>query len=123
VAVVAIDRGASRSLERVEVHRTRAGLANLRALAHFRAGDAAGAEAAWAEAVREDGTFGDAAYNLACLHALGGDLDLAGRELRIALSIDPQRYRWLARGDPDLAALRRDPEIRAELGLPPVQGR
>lgn len=115
--IVAIDRGARRSLEVIDERRAKAALLNVAALDAFGSNDHALAEALWQNALSIDASFGDAIYNLACLHAVRGDVALAIRELQLALSIDPRRYRRLARSDPDLAAVRRDPEIARRLGI------
>lgn len=114
--VVAIDLPGFRSLEVVDLRRTRAALETQAGLEAFVAGDRHGAARRWQRAVEIDPRFGDAIYNLACLHATGGELALAKQELELALAIDPRRYRRLARTDPDLALLRRDPEIRRWIG-------
>jgi tetratricopeptide (TPR) repeat protein len=116
--VVEVLTESTKSLELVDLRSTRAALVNAAALEAFSSGDHAKAELLWQEAIEEDGRFGDAIYNLACLHTLAGDLARAARELELALSIDPRRYRRLARTDPDLRALRTDPEVRAKIGLP-----
>lgn len=61
--------------------------------------------------------LGEPYYDLACLHALLGDLDRAAAELRLALSIDAGRYGRLAKKDPDLDGLRAEPELWASLLL------
>jgi quercetin dioxygenase-like cupin family protein len=47
-------------------------------------------------------------YNLACLHAVEGQLDSALAELRSAIEVEPEAADW-ARGDDELEALRDDP--------------
>lgn len=61
--------------------------------------------------------LGEPYYDLACLHALLGDLDRAAAELRLALSIDAGRFGRLAKKDPDLDGLRAEPELWASLLL------
>ncbi|MBK6690517.1 MAG: hypothetical protein IPG45_38975 [Deltaproteobacteria bacterium] len=61
--------------------------------------------------------LGEPYYDLACLHALLGDLDRAAAELRLALAIDAGRFGRLAKKDPDLDGLRAEPELWASLLL------
>jgi tetratricopeptide (TPR) repeat protein len=51
-------------------------------------------------------------YNLACSHAINGELDQAMAALEKALTLGYRDFNWLAR-DPDLLALRQHPLYRA----------
>jgi tetratricopeptide (TPR) repeat protein len=95
---------ASRRLDAAELD---AGMTNRAALAAYGLGCKTLARALWEEALSIDGRYGDAAYNLACISALAGDLIGAQAWLDLALRIDPQRYQRLMKFDPDLEALRR----------------
>lgn len=102
-----LELGGRRSIEALDAAELDAGMMNRAALAAYGLGCAAVARALWEEALTIDAGFGDAAYNLACVSALSGDLPGAEAWLDLALAIDPQRYRRLMKFDPDLEALRR----------------
>lgn len=116
--VAVLQTRAGQSLEVLDLAFARAQLVNLRALAAYRAGRHDDAAALWESAMALDPSFGDPAYNLACVHARAGDERRAKDELRLAIAIDPVRYRRLAADDADLASVREDEEIRTLLGLP-----
>ncbi len=59
-----------------------------------------------------DEVRGLALYNLACLHALGGENERAIELLEQALPLYPRLYEW-SRKDPDLASLHDDPQFQA----------
>lgn len=119
-AVATIDRDGVRSLYVVDMGRAQAMRLNAEALAAYGAGDLIRAASRWEAAHAADPRFGDAIYNLACVHARRGDLERAGHELAVALAIDPLRYRRLARRDADLEGLRASTAGRRQLGLPSV---
>lgn len=96
-----------RSIEALDAAELDAGMMNRAALAAYGLGCKTLARALWEEALSIDGRYGDAAYNLACISALAGDLIGAQAWLDLALRIDPQRYQRLMKFDPDLEALRR----------------
>jgi hypothetical protein len=50
-------------------------------------------------------------YNLACSHALNGDVARAAKALEKALALGYRDFKWLAK-DPDLRRLRKDPRYR-----------
>jgi hypothetical protein len=102
----------------IDVRRAKATLLDQRAIEAYAAGDPSRAASLLERAVEVDPSAGNAIYNLACMHALLGDVHRAADELRIALSIDAGRYRLLAKNDPDLAAVRELPAIKAILGVP-----
>lgn len=102
-----LELGGRRSIEALDAAELDAGMMNRAALAAYGQGCGAVARALWEEALSIDASFGDAAYNLACVSALSGDLPAAQAWLDLALGIDPQRYRRLMKFDPDLEALRR----------------
>jgi|GEM_PF-6725805 len=54
--------------------------------------------------------FGQAHYNVGCMHALLGNRVQAVASVRRAIALDPS-YRNVARRDPDLASVRDDPEL------------
>jgi hypothetical protein len=56
-------------------------------------------------------------YDLACMHALAGNVDAALTELREAIGLDPRARRWAAE-DEDLAGLRGNPDYEALLENP-----
>jgi hypothetical protein len=114
-AVLSIIHRGVESAYVVDVLRARAMLLNAEALDAHESGEEAVAAALLEQAVAVDPRFGDAIYNLACVHALLGDSTRAVEELRIALALDPVRYRRLARVDPDLLRIRAHPEICALL--------
>lgn len=89
-----------------DVEETAAALYNALALEAHASGDRARAIALLERAVASNPRAADAIYNLACLHALAGDVDRAADELAIALQLDPARYRRLANKDPDLAGVK-----------------
>lgn len=120
-AIVAIDRGARRSLEVVDLARARAQLEAIVASRAYARGDLDAAIHHWQAALAADATYGDAAYDLACAHARGGNLDLAERELALAVALDGPRYRLLGRLDPDLAPLRIRPSIKQLLAVPKTE--
>jgi hypothetical protein len=109
--VVATRRLGATSLHVVEPAVAHARLELRRGLARWTAGDRHGAALAWERALSRDPATADALYDLACAHAVGGDLARAADELRLVVSIDPVRYRRLARSDPDLETLLQDPEL------------
>lgn len=59
--------------------------------------------------------FGQAHYNVGCMHALLGNHKEAVAATVRALTLEP-KYRKLARKDPDLASVRDDPELLRVLG-------
>lgn len=59
--------------------------------------------------------FGQAHYNVGCMHALLGNHKEAVTATSKALTLEP-KYRKLARKDPDLASVRDDPELARLLG-------
>jgi len=61
--------------------------------------------------------FGQAHYNVGCMHALLGNRQQAVAAVTKALSLNPE-YRKIARRDPDLESVRDDPEIVRVLGEP-----
>jgi hypothetical protein len=61
--------------------------------------------------------FGQAHYNVGCMHALLGNHKEAVTAITRSLSLEPS-YRKLARKDPDLASVRDDPELARVLGEP-----
>jgi Flp pilus assembly protein TadD len=70
----------------------------------------ADAEKWYRRALAVDPDFGDAYYNLACLHAIGGRKDTALRLLELAVKNGYTTDASLDR-DPDLASLRGDPRF------------
>ena len=54
-------------------------------------------------------------YNLACVHALAGDEEEALGHLALAVALRPERYRAMAREDPDLASCRGSPAFEEAL--------
>lgn len=105
--ILELDLAGHRSIEALDAAELDAGMTNRAALAAYGLGCKTLAKALWEEALSIDGRFGDAAYNLACVSALAGDLPGARAWLDLALGIDPQRYQRLMKFDPDLEALRR----------------
>ncbi|MEO0813778.1 MAG: hypothetical protein AAFY60_13005, partial [Myxococcota bacterium] len=77
----------------------------------FRAGDVREASKRWRDALKRYGNHGTSRYNLACAEARMGDEREALRHLRLAISLDPYRYKALAKIDSDLDGLRRNPEF------------
>lgn len=121
-AVVSLRIGGRPGLHVIDVRRAHAALLVRAGLdAHF-AGDAPTARARLEAAIEADPRSGDAMYDLACLDALAGADDVALERLRVALSIDPVRYRRLAREDPDLARIVSRPEICPVLSTCPRGG-
>jgi tetratricopeptide (TPR) repeat protein len=59
--------------------------------------------------------FGQAHYNVGCMHALLGNHQQAVASVTKALTLNPE-YRKLARRDPDLESVRDDPELARMLG-------
>ncbi len=118
-AVATVTRSGVMSLHVLDLARARAVAHNANALEAWRQGHRGRAAAAWEAAWAADPSFGDAPYNLACIHTLAGDFDRAEAELALALAIDPRRFVSLARTDRDLAALRQLPEVRRQLRLRP----
>lgn len=118
-ALVATRRLGATSLHVVDLAAAHARLELRRGLARWTAGDRHGATLAWERALARDPATADALYDLACAHAVGGDLERAADELRLVVSIDPVRYRRLARSDPDLEALLEDPELRRLVSASP----
>jgi hypothetical protein len=53
---------------------------------------------------------------LACVSALAGDEKKALEHLAVAILLKPERYREMAREDPDLASYRDLPAFEAALG-------
>jgi tetratricopeptide (TPR) repeat protein len=104
------------SLHVLDAAAARSALLNKAALDFYAQGDRAQAAMLLERAVEADPRAGDAIYNLACVHALMGDLERAADELAIAVAIQPSRYRRLAKKDPDLAPLRNLPSIQVILG-------
>jgi hypothetical protein len=115
--VIAYGHGGRRGLELVSLRRVRAALHNLAALELYARRELDAAAEELERAVIAMPEHGDAIYNLACIHALGGDLSRAKDELAHALEIDPARYRALARSDADLRVLRDDPDVAAWLRI------
>jgi tetratricopeptide (TPR) repeat protein len=70
--------------------------------------DYAGARSRLEKAVRLKPDYVDPCYNLACLFALTGQPEQAGRYLKRAVSLDPRAKLW-ALEDPDLTSLRSEP--------------
>ena len=54
--------------------------------------------------------FGQAHYNVGCMHALIGNHKQAVESVTKAIALDP-KYRKVARKDPDLATVRDDPQL------------
>jgi hypothetical protein len=92
--------------------------ANRKGVQTLRRKDLAGAVAQFDRALAADPFHVLAHYNRACARALGGDAAGAVADLRwLEDSADPAARLALAKGgaDPDLAALRRDPDVKAML--------
>lgn len=118
-AIIAVRDTRSASLEIVDLDEARVALDNVEAIRALRAGDTDRAAELLERAIRLDPSSGESIYNLACVHAVTGDLDRAEAELAIALALENRRFTALARKDPDLALLRERPSVRARIGLDP----
>jgi hypothetical protein len=116
----AILRLVSKHRERVHVvdlKAARAAIENRRALDAYERGELGAAAALLEGAVAADPRSGEAIYNLACMHALLGDVERAADELAIAVAISPEIYRRIAKTDPDLAAVRNLDRMQKVLGI------
>jgi tetratricopeptide (TPR) repeat protein len=102
-----IDLGGRRTIEALDLPKIEADLVNRAALAAYGLGCRDAAEALWQTALEREGSFGDAAYNLACAKAQRGMLEEARTWYELARRLDPTRYGRLYRSDPDLEPLRR----------------
>ncbi|MGE5509487.1 MAG: TPR end-of-group domain-containing protein, partial [Chitinophagales bacterium] len=85
------------------------------ALALWQQGGVAEARSALKELAGEYPDFASARYNLACLEAQAGRPAEALAALKEAIALE-DRYRSLARKDPDLARLANDPAFLAVVG-------
>lgn len=103
--IIELSMHAMRSVLIFDVADAAAALYNLRALDAHAKGDHRRAAELLERAVALNPRAADAIYNLACVHALAGDVARAADELAIAIQLDPARYRRLASRDPDLAAV------------------
>ena len=70
--------------------------------------------AAFEDALRRDGAYGLAYYNLACVHARAGRAAEAAGYLRRAVEIEPGARDW-ARTDGDFDTVRESPQFRRQL--------
>lgn len=75
----------------------------------------AAAKRTFEKAIRLSPDQVDPHYNLACLHAIKGELSLSLAHLRKAVSLDPSAKEW-ARRDTDLKNLRGVPEFESIVG-------
>ncbi|MFO0729362.1 MAG: tetratricopeptide repeat protein [Myxococcota bacterium] len=105
--IVEIELGGRRSIEALDLPRIEADLLNRAALDAYGRGCLDAAEALWQTALEREGSFGDAAYNLACAKAQRGALEEARSWYELARRLDPARYSRLYQQDPDLEPLRR----------------
>lgn len=117
-AIIEMHTHGQKSVFVIDLRDARSTLLNKRALDAYAGGDHQGAATLLERAVEANPRAGDAIYNLACVHALLGEVYRAADELQIAFALDPARYRRLAKKDPDLAAVRELPAIRETLGVP-----
>jgi Flp pilus assembly protein TadD len=85
------------------------------AVAIWQQGSLAEGRAALEALIAEDPGFASAWYNLACLEAGAGRTADALASLRQAIALH-DRYREMARQDPDLLRLSAEPEFRALVG-------
>lgn len=58
----------------------------------------------------------DVWYNKACSYALQGNIELALEHLQRAIDLSPNKYRPMAKTDPDFASLRGDERFQSLVG-------
>jgi hypothetical protein len=104
-------------LRRASLGRGEAQLHDLHGLADYAAGELEAARREFDRALAADPRYVDALYNAASVAALSERTAEAVELLRRAVAEDPRRVEVLARGDEDLAVLRRRPDVRRLLGL------
>lgn len=83
---------------------------NMLAISFVKMGDILSAKKILQDATHISPYHGSSHYNLACVHALGGENELALQELKKALKLDPT-FKRLANKDSDLFSLRQDPRF------------
>jgi hypothetical protein len=106
--------------------RRAAATANNLGMKHYRAGELSAAAEQFRSAIRLDGSYVNAHYNLACVASRLGDVETALIELGwLDEPEDPQRWKKLTRaaGDADIDFVSAVPKVRELLGLSPFDER
>jgi tetratricopeptide (TPR) repeat protein len=98
----------------LKIHPGNARILNSRGVTKMQIGDLAGAIIDFEQAHQSDPGFASPRYNMACVYALQGQVNLALDWLACGIEIS-EHYREAARSDPDFESIRTHPEFVALL--------